>query len=259
MSWAVGQTPIKASARIGERAIHRSEEAMEWRPARRRQLMATLRRIAITWAAGPRPAWWSSSKALRPSRTARSRFSIPLPPDVARQLRQVGPRWVSAGDHVDPPSALLLGAEPGTVALHSHHLPDSRAVDAATAGRSGASSARRLLAGGAKHQCAPGRARSGGRPGGPTRSEPLPGGLRMITPTLRLGQEVWTPAACHLGTTHVRSAGERPVAPPTSSSSSALTMAHRTSDCSQPLSRRSHWLTTLRWRQRMTTSTICQP
>ena len=47
----------------------------------------------------------------------------PVPPDVARQLRQVGPRRISAGDHVDPFAALLLGAELGTVALHSHHLP----------------------------------------------------------------------------------------------------------------------------------------
>ncbi len=69
----MGQTPIKASAHIGERATQRSEEAMEWWPARRRQLMATLRRIAITWAAGPRTVRWSSSKALRPSRALRSR------------------------------------------------------------------------------------------------------------------------------------------------------------------------------------------
>lgn len=47
MSLAVGQTPNKASARIGERATDRSEESMARRPARRRRLIASSRRIAI--------------------------------------------------------------------------------------------------------------------------------------------------------------------------------------------------------------------
>ena len=79
--------------------------------------------------------------------------------------------------------------------MHAGERAESRAVDIATAGRSGASSGRRVLAGGAKRQCATRRARSVGRPGGLTRSGPLPGVPRMITPTPRLGQEVWNRAA----------------------------------------------------------------
>ena len=41
----MGQTPIKASARIGERATQRSEEAMEWRPARRRQQFPLIEKV----------------------------------------------------------------------------------------------------------------------------------------------------------------------------------------------------------------------
>ena len=48
----------------------------------------------------------------------------PVRRKVACQLPQVGPRSVSTGDHADPLSAVLLGAEFGTVALHPHHLPD---------------------------------------------------------------------------------------------------------------------------------------
>jgi len=43
------------------------------------------------------------------------------------------------------------------------------------------------------------------------------------------------PAASHLGTSGMRSPGECPVASPTHSSSPALTLAHLTSNCSQPL------------------------
>lgn len=65
----VVQTPIRASGRSGERSIQSSEEEIEQRPAGRRRLVARLRKLAITWAAGPRTVWWSSSQVSRPSRT----------------------------------------------------------------------------------------------------------------------------------------------------------------------------------------------
>lgn len=74
---AVVLTLIEARARRWKRATQRSEDAMErWR-ARCRRLMARLRRFAITSAADPRAAWWSSSKMLRGSRTFWNRLSIP--------------------------------------------------------------------------------------------------------------------------------------------------------------------------------------